>query len=264
MSTLSSVPVVERSGPPEGLTDPNEASEFKSEEANNSKDRALEERLTQVEANANSSQDVAKLIAIPEVREVLTAMQNGKDVKVLTGEEVKEGLGPYPAESSLEPLPSQEEFDEMSNSQLYDQVVKTVGTTLASNLKGIISEQLKPLQESISRAEGFIGQAEQENVQRQAVDLAKKYKDFGAYRDKMMELNSRHSGMNLEQLYHLAKLDAGSPVTPMTEMSTERPSTSTGRAPKPSANRAPIGPGRRALRNKIDEVLEGQDWGRFS
>ena len=152
----------------------------------------------------------------------------------------------------------------MSNSQLYDQVVKTVGTTLASNLKGIISEQLKPLQESISRAEGFIGQAEQDNVQRQAVDLTKKYKDFGAYRDKMIELNSRHSGMNLEQLYHLAKLDAGSPVTPMTEMSTERPSTSTGRAPKPSANRAPIGPGRRALRNKIDEVLEGQDWGRFS
>ena len=263
MAALPRVPIVNRAGPPAGLADPDEVFS-NDDEAKDTEEEALEQRLTQVEANTKDTQDVARLIAIPEVRDVLTAMQNGKDVKVLTGEEAREGLVPHPEQPPLEPLPSQEEFDEMSNSQLYDQVVKTVGTTLASNLKGIISEQLKPLQESISRAEGFIGQAEQENVQRQAVDLPKKYKDFGAYRDKMIELNSRHSGMNLEQLYHLAKLDAGSPVTPMTEMSTERPSTSTGRAPKPSANRAPIGPGRRALRNKIDEVLEGQDWGRFS
>tara|TARA_R100000306_G_C4377375_1_gene142556 strand:- start:1118 stop:1933 length:816 start_codon:yes stop_codon:yes gene_type:complete len=270
MARLTTSMTEDRTGPPPGLPDPDADSRSESgnnlEDTNEKASRELEARLTTVEANAKDANEVARLIAIPEVRDVLTALQDGKDVKVLTGVEAGSGSqAPLPESAQAPPSMSAEDLDEMSNAQLTDHIVQSVGSSLSSNLKGIISEQLKPIEASIGRAESFIGRAETDSMQRQARELGAKYEDFNEYKDRMIELNTQNPSLNLEQLYHLAKLDAGSPVTPLKGMSTERPGTMAGRTPREPrpSSRPPVGPGRRAMGNRISEILDSQDWSRF-
>jgi hypothetical protein len=188
------------------------------------------------------AQVMAQLAADPEISRILQARQTGRKVSIVDPDE----LADRKAQQNEEKV----DWDSLSNAQMAERLP----SVLSPVVKQHINDAVKPLLDELAvlRQNAQQGQSEKINS---SINAAKaKYSDFDQWRPAMRELNAKNPGLNVEQLYHLARTDAGVYTTPEPTQS-ERPNNSTARPSIRENRKAPLPPGKRGTSQLLDEAL---------
>lgn len=167
----------------------------------------LEQTLKQ---RSTSDATLANLVADPDIRKILDAKQKGEVVKVTTGEEEE------PESISDEST----DVDSMTNSELVAFMVKTHGKVT----QDVMKEEMKNFKDSISGISDFVTAQQQNAIQDQIQESKRKHPDFDDYGEKMYDIHQKNPGLNIEELYIIAKAQSGALETPGPSAGSERPS----------------------------------------
>lgn len=158
----------------------------------------------------------AKVISIPEVRQLLLAKDEGKNVRVVVGDEV----------NNEEPVIPEEDIDEMSNSQFLGLLEKK----LPSLISGVVREEVKEDRELLRGLAGRTQDEMQKDINRQVKVVSQKYPDFKKYSDDVLQLSDEHPNSSIEELYVLARMRKGDGLPPVVDKTdSERPTPSPAR-----------------------------------
>jgi hypothetical protein len=183
----------------------------------------LEKKLSQLSEdvkgaveNAREQSVLAQLMANPQVREAILAAQQGKRVKV-----VEEGG--TPPQPKAPPVPDKDPED-MTNAEILALVQKQTAATVSE----VVAPQLQPLMDQLKAIQASTEQQMVEKAKGQVQAAEAKYPDFGKHRETMVKINRENPNLSVEELYMLAKVRAGEPLTPP-KTSSERPTSSTAR-----------------------------------
>lgn len=210
----------------------------------------LDQRLAQQTGMMQMLQD-------PVIVQYLQAKQAGKKIKLVDD---------VPAAPQIEEpaIP----LDQMNNTQMYQHINKTLTTNLQHMLPQIIQQHLEqalgPIQQQLQGVNGFIGQTVEQKTQAAIQAAQQKYTDFNKFGPQMVELYKQAPGLSPEELYLIAKARAGSPVTPVTQMESERPGTTVTRPSLFEARgKKPLPPGPRGFEQLMSEALNRIDFSQF-
>ena len=118
-----------------------------------------------------------------------------------------------------------------------------------------IDKKLSNLDKIIERLSGVeqaVGGVQQKEVDTQIKEAQAKYKDFGKYKAGMLKLNKDNPGLNVQELYILAKSRAGQLAIKEPTTESERPSN---QPPRRSGERQSQKPARPSGRKGFEEML---------
>jgi hypothetical protein len=221
------------------------------------KESDLEARLTQVEQQSAESKILAQLAADPDISAILRARRTGQRVKVVedrpTAPEDTIRLPGSVGTTTPEPEIDDSTLEGMSNAQLSKHIARRTLTDLVP----LLNEALKPLSTRLQALAGSVDQVETERAKNSVAAVQAKYKDFTKYRDAMIDIRQSNPGLEVEELYFLAKKRAGGQLFGQHGTDIERPTTQVARPSRPT----PKGPvvGRGAFRDHLRGVLASMD-----
>ena len=159
------------------------------------------DRLKAVEQN----QALNALMADPEVQEVIRLKRAGKPVAVSEK-----------ADKEEETADEEDAIDD-------DDPAKEVLHRFAK----IIDKKLSPISERLSSIEGLADDVRRQGVDSQVKTLREAHEDFDKYRDQMMVLAKDNTGLDVEELYMLARKRAGKLDLTTASTFSEKPTTQT-------------------------------------
>jgi hypothetical protein len=209
------------------------------------KELEMEKRLTMVEAKTErESGALAKILADPQVREVLEARTAGRKIKVV-GEEAE------PAD--MVEVPESKDLEAMTNAELVRHILGQVTHAVA----GVVDKKIGSLSTDLDSVKGFVRTSQTTDVSKQIQSARDRWEDFDDQREKMLELSGANPGLGVEDLYVLAKARKGE--LPMVRRvagdgtpSSEKP-THTGA--RPTKRKVPLPPGRQGFDQLLSEAL---------
>lgn len=146
-------------------------------------------------AAAGQSELLLSIMADTDMQAVLTARREGREIKVVDKEEPK-------------PEPKEEKID-TGDPDLDAGVTKVME---------MLEKKLAPMRDEVAGLRTLADGYERQAVDQQISAIVDKHKDFNEYRPAMAEMAKKVQGLGIEQLYILAKLDAG-------KLNTVEPST---------------------------------------
>ena len=201
------------------------------------KEAAVAEKLAKIEAKVNDSSMLAKILADPDVRQILEAKQKGEKIKVV--------------EDKLERqvVVDDVDYEELSNKELAKQILSDVTT----NIDTTLASKLEPLTEAIKNFEGYVGGVEAETVGKQIKKAQEKYDDFNVYVPDMKELNKLNPSLVVEELYLIAKRRKLGPMDK--SISSEKPTSSSAKVAA-RKRAAPLPKGRAGFSQLLNEALD--------
>lgn len=217
-----------------------EKTEEELKEEKEKKEADMTAKLSKMEAKVEDSSVLAKILADPDVRMLLEAKQKGEKVKVVEDKPKKMNYAPP------------EDYEELSNKQLAEHILKQVGNTLDTSL----ASKLEPLINSIKNFEGYVGNIEAKTVSQQIDGAKKKFSDFNDYIPEMRELNKLNPSLNVEELYMIAKRRKVGPEAQNTE--SEKPTSSSTKIAE-KQRKIPLPKGRAGFDQLLKESLDGLD-----
>ncbi len=187
----------------------------------------VSDRLKAVEQN----QALNALMADPEVQEVIKLKRAGKPVAV---SEIVEGKD--------ETVNEEDGLDD-------DDPAKEVLQRFAK----IIDKKLNPISERLASIEGLADDVRRQGVDSQVKTLREKHEDFDKYRDQMMVLAKDNTGLDVEELYMLARKRAGKLDLTNASTFSEKPTTQI--LPRRSIRGVAKSPGRQRGRQGFQKIL---------
>jgi hypothetical protein len=194
------------------------------------------------ESNAKQSNDslaLAKILGDPDVQALLAAKQKGAKVKVTEGEE------PTAAQ-----LPDDVDVETMTNKELVKFLLGNVSKTIAE----ATSKATQPLDQRTKTFEAFVVQQMQDTAAKAVKSAKEKFQDFEQYRKAMHKASLDNPGLDVDELYLIAKKRAGALDETPPRIQSERPSAAPGkparRAPKTNPH------GSSGWNNSIAQALE--------
>jgi hypothetical protein len=193
------------------------------------------------------AQLMAQLATDPEISKILQARQTGKKVSIIDPDAVE------PTQRAGEP--ETVDWDNLTNKDL----VQKIPSVITPTLQKIIDDATKPLLEKIATLESATQQTQAEKVNNSIQAAKQKFSDFDNYRQQMLELNRKSPGLNVEELYYLAKAKAGDFNIPQ-PTSTERPTNTTARPSLREQRKTPLPNGVRGMSQLLDEALANRDF----
>jgi len=215
-------------------------SELKIEQEKKEADMAS--KLSSLEKKVEGTEVVAKLLADPDVRELLEAKQRGEKVRLVMGEE------PAKIENSID----EADLEAMSNRELAGHILKS----LSKNLDGVLVSKLEPLTKTLKNLESYIGNNEAKTVVQQIEEGRKKYSDFNDYVPAMQELNKVNPGLSIEELYLISRKRKVGPE--VAGLATERPTSSSTKVVEKKRD-VPLPRGKAGFDILIGEALDKLD-----
>lgn len=175
----------------EGTQDEGQSTEQETDEVIHSNGET-NSRLERLEQN----NQVLQLLADPEIRAVVEAKRAGKKVKV------------------TEDAEAPQETEEVSLTEGLEESDPTRPTLekIQKLVKGGMSAkdaEIEELKARLAQVEGFAGKQQEREIISQIEQAKSKYKDFSRYDKEILGLNQKHPGLNVDQLYVLAKQSKG-------------------------------------------------------
>ncbi len=206
----------------------------------------LEERITRMESEGQAQNMLTRLMTDPDVQRVLQAKQNGKPLKISEGEET----APAEREEEIDA----EKLNEMSNSEFLGVVLKKMEKVVGSTIPKV----MKPFEDKLASVEGFLESKEKKGIQERIQKMAKDLPDFQRLRPVMKEINDHTPGLELDELYFLARKRSGLPLAPDRSASSERPTVGmhTKAPQRQDARKKPLPPGRSGFDQLLSETLD--------
>lgn len=215
----------------EDAVDPNEPVEEKIEH-----DSELADRINKLEVG----QDMMALLADAEVQDVIRAKQAGRTVRVVVDE--------------AEPAPNvAEEVTDLTKDLDEDDPNRD----LLDGLSKLLDTKLEVIDQRLAAVEGVAKTSARKEVSDQVSVARKKFKDFNEYKADILELSKELEGLDVNELYIIAKNRKGNLKIDEPTTDVERPTTisaahrRTG-AKKPSEPRR----GRSGFQSILTEKLE--------
>ena len=218
------------------------------------RDKAIEDKLEKLSKSVETtkseniaSQQLAKLVAIPLVREIMQAQQDGKDMKLVEVSGLKEDI------LNNEDSDDKVDLEELSRAELVKftakQTVKAI-VPMIEKIKADISDSITPLRDSI------VSSANSE-MEKSISEVKKKYPDFDKHMEKMGDIHKKVAGsLNVEELYILSKFREGT-LFKETGTDSEKPDSFGIPDSKPSSGEYRGHGGMKRLLDKaVDEVFE--------
>jgi len=211
------------------------------------KEAEIAKRLSTMEAKVEDSNALAKLLADPDVRQLLDAKQKGNKIKIVDANEPELNLGNSLDNTELV-LP---DLDEMSNRDLAKHVIKEV----SNRFDVLVAKKLTPVIEQLKTLGSYVEGKEAQSVGQQIESARKKYQDFDSFIPEMKNLNKDNPGLSIEELYMIVRTRKGAGQEQHLNTDTERPSQSSARA-KESSDKKPMKSGRGGFQERLAETLE--------
>lgn len=207
-----------------------------------SKDDEILEKLAQLEKKDEDAGTLAKIMSDPDARALLEAKQLGKKVKVVLDEEEEKPVAIVEDESV--------DLESMNNKDLINHILKKV----SSSMDSVLTKRISPLSEQLKNISTYIGGVEEKGAKQQVEEARKKYPDFNDFIPEIKELNRQNAGLNVEELYLIAKRRkvGDSKVNP----TSEKPTSTSVKAPAKVKRDKPLPPGNAGFDQLLMETLE--------
>jgi len=172
------------------------------------------EKLTQsTQSEMSASSQLAKLVSNPQIREILSAQQEGKVLRLVDGTD-NSGLVPE-VEGTSEPV----DLDELSRSELGKYIAKKT----IDSLVPLIDKRFKDVDNKIAPLRSSLEASEGVRLKSNIDEVSKKYPDFDKYKPQMVEINKQVNGtLPVEELYFIAKNRDGTLIS-QTGTQSEKP-----------------------------------------
>ena len=198
-----------------------------------------------LKAQLEAASQRLKVLDDPDVVAVLQAKEAKKSIRMVIGEgKTNEPEGPV-----APVLPSAEELDSMSNSQLLAVLLPQVGQSVKEGLQTLgVVEELQSLREERATERSAKAMTE-------VAKLVDKYPDLGAHKEDLKRLMAASPGLGLEEAYVVTKMRKHEPILAArgSRGTTESPTSVTLR---PAATVAPARMGQRGFQLDLVEALD--------
>ena len=189
----------------------------------NSGEPTLEQKYAALEQEATklrqASTAASNLLSDPAVRSVLEAKQAGVDISVISKADLEKLHSKSKQEHVEEPPMDLNEVTD--NEVLAAQIMKRMSSAFDSAL----TQKLDPLLRKVTAVEQYATQNVAKDMDNQITQLRAKYQDFKDFESDMLDISKQSPNLSIEELYTLAKHRKGSPITPLSGLSSERPVT---------------------------------------
>jgi hypothetical protein len=229
----------------------------KAKKAQQSQTSKLEALLTGQVQQVAENRVMTQLLADPNFRAVLEAQRAGKKVKIIPlSEDGSDEQDLVSSGNNQAPTQTKVDLDSMSNAELTQYIIKNAAKAAPKVEENPEVRQLKQQVEMLTQ---HIQSENRKKVDGEVAKVQAKYPDFDNHKQTMLELSQQNPGLQVEELYILAKRRAGEPITAAQEVATERPTSS---AARPSNIPKPRGPvvGVGAWNQYLQEVLSKKNF----
>ena len=149
----------------------------------------LDERIDRLEQHTT----VMQLLTDPDVRAVIEAKKGGKRVKVIDDE------------GEPEPEPTLDLDEDLDD----DDPTKAIVNKLVGKVGKLLEAKFTPYSERLATLEGLAQELRRSAAQTQVAGVRQKYPDLDRFRPAMLAILKDNPGLGPEQLYLLAKHQAG-------------------------------------------------------
>ena len=180
---------------------------------------------------AERSELLTSLLLDDDIQRVMKAKREGNEVKFVDDDD-------------KEPEPEEEKID-TGDPDLDAGITKVMG---------LLEKKLSPMVEDIGALKALAATFERQGINQQVNSLASKHTDFDKYRKDMARIAGEVKGLNMEQLYVLAKHGDGQIDLSPPSTHSERPSP-TPRGPMSMDRKKDPRPGRKGFDSIVQEAL---------
>jgi len=206
------------------------------------KEPDMAEKLSMLEKKVESTEVVAKMLADPEIRQLLEAKQRGEKVRLSFGEETPK--------INFNPMPQSVDYDSMSNKELVEHTINQI----VSSFDSAFNSRLEPMSKTLKNLESYVGNNEAKTVAQQVEDVRKRYSEFDTYLPVMKKLNQSNPELSVEELYLIGKRrQVGSDVS---RVSSERPSSTSTKVADIKKRETPLPAGKAGFDVLMAEALD--------
>lgn len=210
---------------------------------------ALEQKLAELEqkmkqpapAPSGPSQEsllLRKLMMDADIQHVIALKNSGKPVVI---DEYK---------PKVEEIKPPEDLTDTSK------LVEYLDRKIAQTAEAAVQRQGGPLAEQLNQLTQFLQSQQVNQYQQEIKQVQSKHKDFDQFRDQMKAISARvgDGKLSVEQLYVMAKMEAGVPLTRETGTESEKPGGDTVRVS--NKRRDPVGGGKRTATSILEAAFE--------
>lgn len=204
------------------------------------------EKLEHIDQKIDSNEILRRVQSIPEVRQVLVALKEGRKIKVVDeAEEVVEPETP----GGDKPL------EELTNQEFQDRMLQKLGQSVDK----VINKKFEVFDERMKKVDDYVTEEQNRRASSQIDEAKKKFPDLAKYKEDMRGI-LENPNLTVEELLLLSKRRKGELESLDPRLDTEKPSGSSGK-PSIRSREEPLPPGKKGfdmlLRNRIGRLELG-------
>ena len=207
------------------------------------KEKEIFELKEKLEKGKKEREDFSVIVANPEVRTILDAIDKGEAVRVIVGDEEV-------SEKAYDP----ETVEELDNKGLIDAAARRTVELLG----GVLDKRLLPMQTDLSTLKDDKAEDEKKNAKKEVDQVLKKYPDFSTLAEEVIGLKKSNPSLSIEELYVLARTRKGKGFPDPRSTESEKLTTTT---PAPTKERkTPLPSGKKGFDQMLEEATESSDF----
>ena len=202
----------------------------------------MEQILSSAQSTQQTNEAVAKIMADPDVLELLRLKEAGKKV---TLQEISENT---PEDN----FTVSQDIDSMSNREL----AEFMQGNMAKSVGSLLESKLSPLMQRLESVDGFINQSTQVTAEQELAKLGQSFPDATGYYKEMGELNKVYPDLSVQQLYILAKNARGDLNLSPPNTQTEHPTVISRPSSTLTTRETPLGHGQAGFKLALSEGID--------
>ena len=202
----------------------------------------LKGQVEALQKHEGASEQLAGIIADPDVREMLRAKQEGQEVRILVGDE---------EDDKDKDKDKDKDLDEMSRTELVEFMIDASAKASAATM----DEKLEPIAASLASLTGNAEKTKAKELKAEISKVKEKHSDFDTYKKDIIALEKDNPGLRVEEYYQLARIRKGVDITKKVNPASEKPSSTSARPSGKTKREKPIPATSRGFGQLIDEAL---------
>lgn len=220
-------------------------------------DKEEEETGEAEEFAEDTNEEVSHTTTSPDILERLKSIESSLTVQQLLQDPAIRAAIEAKARGEAPKSEPKEEESDLTKDLPEDDPARKVFERLDKYLSQKLDSKLKVLDDRIKSIEGVATEVQRRDVMDQVTKARSKYKDFDHYKSSMLQLSASFPGLNVEDLYLLAKSRAGKLRLAEAATFSEKPTSQPTRV-KPKPQKPADRPrGRRGFNEILGEALQG-------
>ncbi len=219
-----------------------QAEEQSEEDKTKAQENEVAEKLQNIDQKIDSNEILRQVQSIPEVRQVLVALKEGRKIKVV--DEVEEVVEP-----ETPPIGGDKPLEELTNQEFQDRLLQKLG----SSVDKVINKKFEAFDERMKKVDDYVSAAQNEKASSQIEEAKKKFPDLAKYKEEMRGI-LENPNLTVEELLLLSKRRKGELESLNPKLDTEKPSGSSGR-PSIRQREAPLPPGKKGFDQLLRDGL---------